>query len=93
MSNQNTSIVEALKRRVRKSAHLNGFGRLSLDKGAVSRLQSNSGFVRVVSGCAWLTIDDKDYILCKGEESPLPPSRFPILISGMGKSALVYEIV
>ena len=67
--------------------------RLQLGLGGVSKLNRQSHSVRVISGCAWITVDDQDRILRKGEQTVLPASRFPVVISGLGKQSLFYEVL
>jgi hypothetical protein len=64
-----------------------------LGKGDLYRLQSAPHAIRVLSGTAWVTQDFSDVILKKGEQSLLTAGKYDILVSAIGSSPLVMEIV
>jgi hypothetical protein len=63
-----------------------------LGAGSVRTLQRARQVVRVISGCAWITLDGDDIVLCSGETVRLAPGKHPAVISGPSDRPVVYEI-
>jgi hypothetical protein len=63
-----------------------------LGAGSVRTLQRASQVIRVVSGCAWITLDGDDIVLCGGQAIRLVPGKHPAVISGPSDHPVVYEI-
>ncbi len=63
-----------------------------LGAGGVRTLQRASQVIRVVSGCAWITLDGDDIVLCSGQAVRLVPGKHPAVISGPSDYPVIYEI-
>ncbi len=63
-----------------------------LGAGSVRTLPRASQMIRVVAGCAWITLDGDDIVLCSGQEVRLVPGRHPAVISGPSDYPVIYEI-
>jgi hypothetical protein len=61
-------------------------------KGEARRLPRTALTIRILSGEAWITLDDQDLVARGGETVTLPVGRFPAIISALGKRAVRYEI-
>ncbi|MEM7032419.1 MAG: DUF2917 domain-containing protein [Chloroflexota bacterium] len=48
--------------------------------------------ITVVSGTAWITLNDEDIFLCEGQTLRLPTSPNSILISPLNKQSTVFEV-
>jgi hypothetical protein len=68
--------------------------RLLLLRGEICRLARRpGGWVRVLSGVAWVACGGKDYLLRAGEALRLPRTgREPPLLSGIGDDPLIVEL-
>ncbi|MBX3065699.1 MAG: DUF2917 domain-containing protein [Anaerolineae bacterium] len=57
------------------------------------QLRAGHDLVRVVSGCAWISHEGKDFVLKAGEQEQLYRGRFDTLITALGKRTLVVELL
>lgn len=64
-----------------------------LDIGDVAALPRADQVVRVISGCAWVTLNQDDLIIRSGERMTLYPGKYAPVISALGDNQLVYEII
>lgn len=65
---------------------------IELDGFEVYRLERRSQVVRVLAGCAWITVAGKDVFVPRGEEMPLWPEREYSIISSPNFRPLVFEV-
>jgi hypothetical protein len=49
--------------------------------------------LKVIDGCAWITFDGKDRVLCSGQEITLVPGRDAAVISRLNASVLVFAMI
>jgi hypothetical protein len=56
-------------------------------------LPARGQILRVVSGCAWVSLDGKDTIVQCGEVLKLAPTEHGAVISALGPQPLVYEVM
>jgi hypothetical protein len=61
-------------------------------KGEARRLPQTPLTIRILSGEAWITLDEEDVFARGGESVTLAMGRFPAVISALGKRAVRYEI-
>lgn len=66
--------------------------RFELMKGFMRDEKRESQVLRVVSGTAWVTMDDKDFVLQEGDEVRLSRGKYGALVSTIGDEPLVYEV-
>ncbi|MBI5668654.1 MAG: hypothetical protein HZC41_11665 [Chloroflexi bacterium] len=64
-----------------------------LEIGDVATLPRTDQVVRVISGCAWITLNRDDLVVQSGERVTLYPGKYAPVISAVGNSQLVYEII
>lgn len=64
-----------------------------LDANDVAVLPLAIQTVRVLSGTAWITLNQDDIIVKSGEKVTLYPDRYPPVISALDNRQLVYEII
>lgn len=57
------------------------------------QLRAGHDCVRVISGCAWISHEGKDFVLKAGEQEQLYRGRFDTLITTLGKRTLVIELL
>lgn len=55
-------------------------------------LDRDARILRIIDGCAWVTIDGADLILKAGERLKLMPGAGEAVISPLGQRILIYEI-
>lgn len=67
--------------------------RFTLEKNEIFRFPLAYRELKVLSGVAWVTIEQKDLILHSGEKIELKSNKDTALISGLGKMPLVLEIL
>ena len=67
--------------------------RVMLFKGEVYRLSAGGCSLKVRSGQAWLTLDGRDVFLGRGETLDLAAGRDFGLISALGHTPLVLEVL
>jgi hypothetical protein len=48
--------------------------------------------LRVISGCAWITVDGEDKTLLSGQQMILEPGEDAAVVSALGDEPLVYRI-
>ena len=58
----------------------------------VYRLDRRGQNLRVVSGYAWVTMDDQDIILTKGQEMYITPGKSPVLVEALRKQPLLFVV-
>ena len=63
-----------------------------LSKGNVHTLEHSCQVIRVIAGCAWITLNGKDIILESGCEIHLDPGEHSAVISNLCDDLLEYEI-
>jgi hypothetical protein len=63
-----------------------------LSKGSVRELQHSRHVIRVVAGCAWITLKGEDIIVENGHEIHLDPGEDTGVISNLCDDLLVYEV-
>lgn len=66
---------------------------LELDGFEVFRLRQDAQVIRVLSGCAWITVAGKDIFVPRGEDVHLMPERDVTLISSPNRRPLVFEVL
>ena len=66
---------------------------LTLEKGEVFRIPQAYRQFKVLSGVAWLTVGGKDIILQSGEKVSLESKKDVAVISALGKTPLVLEVL
>ncbi len=66
---------------------------IELDGFAVFRLKRQTQLIRVLSGCAWITLAGEDIFVPRGQEILLPAGRECLIISSPNSRPLVFEIV
>ncbi|NWG17739.1 MAG: hypothetical protein HXY41_14020 [Chloroflexi bacterium] len=64
-----------------------------LDANDVAVLPLANQVVRVLSGAAWVTLNQDDIIVKSGEKITLYPDKYPPVISALDNRQLVYEII
>lgn len=64
-----------------------------LEIGDVATLPRADQVVHVISGCAWITLNQDDLVIQSGERVTLYPGRYAPVISAIGSGQLVYEII
>jgi len=67
--------------------------RLVLYHGETYRLARSSPGVRVLEGAAWVSFAGTDIILGRGEETRFQPSRDFAVVSPLGATPLVFEVL
>ena len=65
--------------------------RLMLYATEVYRLPQACRAIRVLSGTAWLTINDEDIFLGKDEQVMVPATKAGVVISALGHGPLIFE--
>lgn len=65
---------------------------IELDGFEVYRLERRSQVVRVLAGCAWITVAGKDVFVPRGEEMLLSQEREYSIISSPNFRTLVFEV-
>ena len=68
------------------------FTRLLLHPREVCRIERGFRWARVLSGTAWITGSGEDILVVAGELRPLPVSREPLVLSGVGLAPLAVEL-
>jgi len=63
-----------------------------LSKGGVYKLERSCQVIRVIAGCAWITLNGQDIIVENGHEIHLDPGEHSAVISNLCGELLVYEI-
>jgi hypothetical protein len=66
--------------------------RLMLYKNEIFHLPQTCWEIRVLSGCAWLTLAGRDIILTQGDQLSLAKNKDFALVSALGQNPLVFEI-
>lgn len=64
-----------------------------LTKGNTRKLPQTCQLIRVVSGCAWISIDGQDIIVESGNEIHLAPGDYAGVISNLCDDLLVYSLI
>jgi len=64
-----------------------------LEIGDVAVLPRIDQVIRVISGCAWITMNEEDIIVKSGERVTLYPGKYAPVISAVDNGQLVYEII
>ncbi len=64
-----------------------------LEVGDVAVLPRADQVLHVISGCAWITLNQDDIIVQGGDKVTLYPGKYAPVISAMGSRQLVYEII
>ena len=64
-----------------------------LSKGSVHKLERSCQVIRVIAGCAWITLNSQDIIVESGHEIRLDPGEHSAVISNLCDDLLVYKIV
>jgi hypothetical protein len=68
------------------------FLRLILYKNEIFHLPQACQEIRVLAGCAWLTLDGQDIILTRGDQLWLAKNRDFALVSALGQNPLIFEV-
>jgi hypothetical protein len=63
-----------------------------LSKGNVHKLERSCHVIRVIAGCAWITLNGQDIIVESGHEIHLDPGEHSAVVSNLCDDLLVYEI-
>jgi quercetin dioxygenase-like cupin family protein len=63
-----------------------------LSKGGVHKLERSCQVIRVIAGCAWITLNGQDIIVEHGDEIHLDPGEHSAIISNLCDELLVYKI-
>jgi len=66
--------------------------RIILMKDEVYKLPQTHREVQVLSGIAWITLDEQDIILDRSEKTLLPPSKNPVVISALNNVPLILAV-
>ena len=66
--------------------------RLMLCQNEVFRLPETSRAIEVLTGMAWVTVNNEDIFLAAGERHMLPSRRDLVLISALGQPPLILEV-
>jgi hypothetical protein len=78
------------KRTTHTMEHLSK-SKIELMKGYVRSEKRESQVLRIVSGTAWVSMEDEDIILKPGEELKLSHGKHNAIVSPTGDEPLVYE--
>jgi hypothetical protein len=66
--------------------------RIILMKDEVYKLPQTHREIQVLSGIAWITLDEQDIILNSPEKTLLPPSKNPVVISALNNVPLILAV-
>jgi hypothetical protein len=66
--------------------------RVTLLPGQIARLNPRCARVRVVTGTAYISRDQEDIVLQRGEDVTVQRGRYNALISAAGRAPLVLEV-
>jgi len=75
----------------KEEAAQNPLLRLMLYAKEVYRLPQTYHAIRVLSGTAWLTINDQDIFLGRDEQVMVPATKAGAIISALGHTPLIFE--
>jgi hypothetical protein len=67
--------------------------RFTLSQGEVLRLPQGQLTLQVISGNAWITMNAKDTVVAAGEVMSLVTTQTSGLVSGLGKTPLVIDVL
>jgi hypothetical protein len=67
--------------------------RLVLYRGEVYRFPPAGRGLRIVKGRAWISYAGEDIVLARGDETRLAPSQGFALVSAVGRTPLILEVV
>ncbi len=67
--------------------------RLVLYRGEVYRFPPAGRGLRIVNGRAWISYAGEDIVVARGDEACLTPSQGFALVSAVGRTPLILEIV
>lgn len=66
---------------------------IKLENNQVFKLPQAYREVQVLSGTAWITVDQQDIILRCGEKTAIPSSNNFAVISALTKNPLIFEVL
>jgi hypothetical protein len=66
--------------------------RLVLLQGEVLRVPPTSGTLRILSGTAWVSLEGRDVLLCRGEYLDIARRADRPVVSGLGGEPLLFEV-
>jgi 5-keto 4-deoxyuronate isomerase len=59
---------------------------------AVYHLERRTQTFRVVSGFAWVSMDDQDFTMAQGEELQITRGKYPVVIQAMRHQPLTFTV-
>ena len=65
---------------------------VEFDKDEVRTLRPAPQIITVLSGCAWVTLNEQDIILETGAQFKLSPGKYRAVISSANNNPLVYSV-
>jgi hypothetical protein len=78
---------------ITKTSNTNRQVRVLLLSGEIQRVEPNYRGLRVRSGRAWITVDGRDVVLKRGEEIALELRHDAAVVSALGHTPLVIELL
>ena len=66
--------------------------RFELPRGELFIIPRSRRFLQVLSGDAWVSMDERDIVAVPGDCVKLPQTRFPTMVSGLAGQSLLLEI-
>jgi hypothetical protein len=63
-----------------------------LEPGEILSIARRGQTLRVVSGCAWITLDGQDLTLLAGQDMILEPGKDAAVVSALEEEPLVYRL-
>jgi hypothetical protein len=84
-------LLSVTDRSNQEEAAQNPLLRLMLYAKEVYRLPRACRAIRVLSGMAWLTINDEDIFLGRDEQVMVPVTKAGAIISALGNTPLIFE--